>query len=131
MPSISARLTASALSLALASGCTLVRTYSGNELPPAIDERIVAGRSSKSDVLRQLGPPDRLLRQYDGDVFVYAYIRRNVNSFELSEPVFTRLLLFSYTKTQEKSDRLVVMFDRNGVVTGFGFRRGTEQLETF
>lgn len=81
--------------------------------------------------MKQLGPPDRLVRQYDGDVFVYAYIRRNEESLELSEPVFTRLLIFSYTRTQEKSDRMVVLFDRNGIVTGVGFRRGTEQLETF
>lgn len=117
--------------LALSSACTIVRVYSGNELAPALDAKIAAGQSTKAEVLRDLGPPDRLVRQYDGDVFVYAYIRRNVNSFELSEPVFTRLLIFSYTKTQEKSDRMVVMFDRNGIVTGVGFRRGTEQLETF
>src|SRR5258705_5733286 len=115
----------------LPSPCTIVRVYSGNELPPGYDARIEAGKSNKADVLSELGPPDRLVRQYEGDVFVYAYIRRNENSFELSEPVFTRLLVFSYTKTQEKSDRMVVLFDRNGIVTGVGFRRGTEQLETF
>lgn len=120
-----------AVAAALSSACTIVRVYSGNELPPGYDARIEAGKSSKADVLRELGPPDRLVRQYEGDVFVYAYIRRNENSFELSEPVFTRLLIFSYTKTQEKSDRMVVLFDRNGIVTGVGFRRGTEQLETF
>jgi hypothetical protein len=117
--------------LVLASGCILVRTYSGNVLPPGIETKLETGRSTKAEVLRDLGPPDRLVRQYDGDVFVYAYVRRNENSIELSEPVFTQALLFSYTKTQEKSDRLVVMFDRNGIVTGVGFRRGTEQLEPF
>ena len=126
-----ARPLATLAALVLASACTLVRTYSGNELPPAVDVRIEAGRSTKADVLRELGPPDRLVRQYDGDVFVYAYIRRNVDTLELSEPVFTRLTIFSYTRTQEKSDRMVVLFDRNGIVTGVGFRRGTEQLETF
>ena len=120
-----------AAALALSSACTLVRTYSGNELAPGIEARIVSGQSTKAEVLRDLGPPDRLVRQYDGDVFVYAYIRRNADTLELSEPVFTGLTLFSYTRTQEKSDRMVVLFDRNGVVTGVGFRRGTEQLETF
>jgi hypothetical protein len=125
------RLLAPLVALALASACTFVRTYSGNELAPGVDDRIEAGRSTKADVLRDLGPPDRLVRQYDGDVFVYAYIRRNVDTLELSEPVFTHLTIFSYTRTQEKSDRMVVLFDRNGTVTGVGFRRGTEQLETF
>ena len=117
--------------LGAASACTIVRTYTGSQLPPAVDAQIVAGRTTKAEVLRDLGPPDRLVRQYDGDVFVYAYTRSNENSLELSEPVFTRLLLFSYTKTQEMSDRMVVLFDRNGLVTGVGIRRGTEQLETF
>ena len=120
-----------AAALALSSACTIVRTYSGNELAQGVDVQIVAGRSTKADVLRDIGPPDRLVRQYDGDVFVYAYIRRNVNTLELTEPVFTGLTVFSYTRTQEKSDRMVVLFDRNGTVTGVGFRRGTEQLETF
>ena len=125
------RLLAALAALALASACTLVRIYSGNEIAPGADDRIVAGRSTKADVLRDLGPPDRLVRQYDGDVFVYAYIRRNEDTLKLSEPVFTHLTFFSYTRTQEKSDRMVVLFDRNGIVTGVGFRRGTEQLETF
>ena len=112
-------------------GCTLIRTYSGNELPPQIEQQIALGRSTKADVLHDLGPPDRLVRQYEGDVFVYAFIRRNESSLELTEPVFTHMTFFSYTKTQERSDRMVVLFDRNGIVTGVGFKRGTEQLETF
>jgi outer membrane protein assembly factor BamE (lipoprotein component of BamABCDE complex) len=126
-----ARALAAALVMALAPGCTIVRSYVGNELPPLTDAQLVPGRTTKADVLRELGPPDRLVRQYEGEVFVYAYIRRNLSSFDLSEPVFTRLRVFSYTKTQEKSDRMVVLFDRAGVLTAVGFRRGTEQLDRF
>ncbi|HTO68287.1 MAG TPA: hypothetical protein VMR31_00365 [Myxococcota bacterium] len=115
----------------LATGCILVRTYLGNELPPAADGGIVLGKTTKADVLRDLGPPDRLVRQYDGDVFVYAYIRRNESTLELEEPVFTHATLFEYTRVTERSDRMVVLFDRGGIVTGVGFRRGTEQLEPF
>lgn len=127
----STRALASLAALALASGCTIVRTYVGNELPAVPDGQLVPGTTTKADVLRDLGPPDRLVRQYEGDVFVYAYVRRNESSLELQEPVFTRLRIFSYTKEQEKSDRMVVLFDRAGVVTGVGFRRGTEQLDPF
>ena len=125
------RLCALAAVVSLATGCTIVRTYVGNELPPPADAQLVPGKTTKADVLRDLGPPDRLVRQYEGDVFVYAYIRRNLSRFDLSEPVFTRLRVFSYEKEQEKSDRLVLLFDRAGILTGAGFRRGTEQLETF
>ena len=126
-----ARVVAAALSLALAPGCTIVRTYVGNELPAMMDAQLVPGTTTKAEVLRDLGPPDRLVRQYEGDVFVYAYVRRNLSSFDVTEPVFTRLRVFSYTKEQEKSDRMVMLFDRAGVLTGVGFRRGTEQLDPF
>jgi hypothetical protein len=125
------RALALALCLAFASGCIIVRTYIGNELPPAADGGIVPGTTTKADILRDLGPPDRLVRQYDGDVFVYAYIRRNSSTLELEEPVITHLTVFEFTRVNERSDRMVVLFDRNGIVTGVGFRRGTEQLEPF
>lgn len=118
------------LCLALA-GCTLSRQYIGSELPSDPSAVLFVGKSTKADALRELGPPERLLRQYDGDVFVYAFMRRNSSSFTIEEPVITNLTIFSWSKTQEKSDRLVLIFDRAGVLTGFGFRRGTEELETF
>jgi hypothetical protein len=126
-----ARAIASLLALGLSTGCIVVRTYVGNELPAGSDGQLVPGTTTKADVLRDLGPPDRLVRQYEGDVFVYAYIRRNESTFLLEEPVFTHLTIFSYTKEQEKSDRMVVLFDRSGILSGVGFRRGTEQLDPF
>jgi len=117
--------------LCLSTGCIVYRSYIGNELPPAADGGIVLGKTTKSDVLRDLGPPDRLVRQYDGEVFVYEYIRRNESTLELEEPVFTHLTVFEYTRVNEKNDRMVVFFDRSGIVAGVGFRRGTEQLEPF
>jgi hypothetical protein len=123
-----ARTLALGASLWLATGCIIFRSYVGSELPPAADGGIVLGKTTKSDVLRDVGPPDRLVRQYDGDVFVYEYIRRNESTLELEEPVFTHATIFEYTRVTERSDRMVVFFDRNGIVSGVGFRRGTEQL---
>jgi len=123
-----ARALALGASLWLATGCIIFRSYVGNELPPAADGGIVLGKTTKPDVLRDVGPPDRLVRQYDGDVFVYEYIRRNESTLELEEPVFTHATIFEYTRVTERSDRMIVFFDRNGIVSGVGFRRGTEQL---
>jgi len=120
-----------ALALAVESACTIERTYVGNELNAVPDGRIVVGKTDKGEILEVFGPPDRILRQYDGDVFVYAYIRRNSTTFEIEDPTITNLMIFTYHKSQEKSDRLVVFFDREGLVSGIGFRRGTEQLERF
>jgi len=131
MSSATRALALAAACLGLATGCLMTRSYLGNELPPAADGGIVLGKTTKADVLRDLGPPDRLVRQYDGDVFVYAYIRRNESTLELEEPVFTHATVFEYTRVQERSDRMVVLFDRSGIVAGVGFRRGTEQLDPF
>ena len=128
MSSATRALALAAACLGLATGCLMTRSYLGNELPPAADGGIVLGKTTKSDVLRDLGPPDRLVRQFDGDVFVYEYIRRNESTLELEEPVFSHYTFFEYTKVTEKNDRMVVFFDRGGVVSGVGFRRGTEQL---
>lgn len=120
-----------ALALTLVSACTIQRAYLGNAVNPMPDGTAVVGQTTKREILEVLGPPDKILRQYDGDVFVYAYVRRNETSITIEEPVITNLTIFSYEKSQEKSDRMVVLFDRSGVLSGFGFRRGTDQLERF
>jgi hypothetical protein len=117
--------------LLLASACTLQRDYVGNEFRDIPEGSVVVGQTTKKEILELLGPPDRILRQYDGDVFVYAYIRRNSTTITIEEPVVTNLMIFSYQKTQEKSDRMVVFFHRDGMVSGVGFLRGTQQLERF
>jgi hypothetical protein len=120
-----------ALALVAASACTIERSYVGNEVSAVPDGRLVVGQTNKGEILELFGPPDRILRQYDGDVFVYAYIRRNSTTFEIEDPTITPRMIFTYHKSQEKSDRLVVFFDRDGLLSGIGFRRGTEQLERF
>ena len=115
--------------LALSTGCQLGREYVGSELRLEALDRLLNGRSTKGEVLQLFGPPDRILRQYDGDVFIYRYVRRNTASFSIEEPVITNFQIFSWSKEQEKADRLVVLFDRQGIVSAWGLRRGTEELD--
>jgi hypothetical protein len=118
-----------ALVLLLGSACTIGRTYLGAEIREEPAERIQVGRTSRAEVLQIFGPPDRILRRVNGDVFVYLFERTNESSFTIEEPVFTNLLLFSWSKVQRKSDRLTIFFDGDGTVTDFGHRRGTLELE--
>lgn len=113
------------------SGCTIGRFYIGNEIPTVRDGQFVPGTTTKAEILRDIGPPDRLVRQYDGDVFVYSHQRRNLSKLELQEPIITHYSIFTWEKLDEKSDRLVVMFDRAGVLVSIGYLRGTEALEPF
>ena len=125
----SSSLLALVLMLSLASGCTIGRWYVGSPLRVDPRELLVVGETRKAEVLGQLGPPDRILRQKSGDVFVYRHDQRNSSEFEISEPLFTGLTLFQWEKVQDKSDRLMVFFDTQDVVSSFGYRQGRAELE--
>lgn len=123
------RCLALALVVAFASGCTIGRWYVGSPLRTDPRALLVEGQTQKADVLARLGPPDRILRYQSGDVFVYRHDQRNSSEFEISEPVFTGLTLFLWEKVQDKSDRLMVFFDKAGIVSSFGYRQGRDELE--
>jgi hypothetical protein len=114
----------------LGSGCSLGRRYVGSPLQAEPNEFLVVGTTPKRDVLRLFGPPDRIVRQRDGDVFIYQFTQRNSSQLRLSEPVFTRFTFFVWDKVQDKSDRLMVFFDGTGVVSAYGYRHGRAELET-
>jgi outer membrane protein assembly factor BamE (lipoprotein component of BamABCDE complex) len=120
-----------ALLMILTWGCTIGRIYIGSEIRSDPKEKIQLGLTTKSDILSIFGPPDRITHQYDGDVFVYAYLRKNSTKFALEEPYITNTTFFTYTKIQEKKDHLVILFDKNGVVKNYGYQRGTQELTTF
>ena len=115
--------------LVLASGCTIERWYVGSPLQANPQQVLVVGSTPKAEVLARLGPPNRILRQKTGDVFVYHHDQRNKSELNITEPLFTRFTLFEWVKVQDKSDRLMVFFDRAGVVSAFGYRQGREELE--
>jgi hypothetical protein len=91
----------------------------------------VPGTTTKEEILLWFGPPDRIERQFDGDIFVYQFQRTNSAALNIEEPVITDLQIFTWSKVQQKADRLVVLFAPSGVVKGYGFRRGTQELERF
>jgi hypothetical protein len=126
------RAAASALALALlaaAPGCTVNRFYIGSKLPiESMDGVLQVGTTTKAQVLATLGAPDEFLRQLDGDVFVYRYLRVNSQQIKIEEPIRSTDL-YTYKRVDERSDRVVVMFDRNGLVSGVGVRLGTAELD--
>lgn len=125
----SSRRFACALLLVLASGCTIGRSYLGSPLLADPRQVLLVGHTAKAEVLAKLGPPDRILRQKSGDIFVYHHGQKNSSELEIREPVVTRLTIFQWEKVQEKSDRLMVFFDPAGVVSAFGYRQGRNELE--
>jgi len=112
-------------------GCSLGRVYIGSEIRDDPKEKIKAGSTTKSEILETFGPPDRIQKQYDGDIFVYAYLRKNSSKFTIEEPYITNLTLFQYSRIQQKKDALVILFDKEGVVKNYGYQKGTPELTTF
>jgi len=112
-------------------GCSLGRVYIGSEIRDDPKEKIKTGFTTKSEILEIFGPPDRIQKQYDGDIFVYAYLRKNSSKFTIEEPYITNLTLFQYSRIQQKKDALVILFDKEGVVKNYGYQKGTPELTTF
>ncbi len=108
--------------------CSIGRVYMGSEIKENPRERIVVGSTTKSEILKIFGPPVRVQRQYDGDIFIYAYLRKNSSTLTLEEPFVTNLTFFTYTRIQQKEDNLVILFDQGGVVKSYGFYEGTREL---
>jgi len=120
-----------ALFMILTWGCTIGRVYLGSEIRSDPAEKVQVGHTTKSDILSIFGPPDRVTHQYDGDIFVYAFLRKNSTKFAIEEPYITNMTFFTYTRIQEKKDHLVILFDKDGVVKNYGYQRGTSELTTF
>ncbi len=112
-------------------GCSIGRIYVGSEITEELQGKIAVGSTTKSEVLQIYGPPDSVRRQYDGDVFIYRYLRRNSSVLDLADPVVTRMRVFMFTRVQQKDDGLMILFDKDGVVKSYGFRRGTSELTQF
>jgi outer membrane protein assembly factor BamE (lipoprotein component of BamABCDE complex) len=119
------------LLMVVTCSCSIGRVYMGSEIKYDPNEKIKIGSTTKGDILSIFGPPDRIQKQYDGDIFVYAYLRKNSSTFTIEEPYFTNFVIFQYTRVQQKKDGLVILFDKDGVVKNFGFQRGTRELSTF
>ena len=111
--------------------CSIGRVYMGTEIKDDPRERIVIGSTTKSEILKIFGPPVRVQRQYDGDLFIYAYLRKNSSKLTLEESVLTNITLFTYTRIQQKKDSLVILFDKDGVVKSYGYYEGTIELKPF
>ncbi len=107
-------------------GCTIARSYTGTPLKGEV-ERIVPGTSTRSDVLRELGPPTQIFHQTNGDAFVYTYQRWNYASFQLRDPI-TGTTWFTYTRRFENRDRVLVIFDFTGIVRDIAWDRHTEEM---
>jgi outer membrane protein assembly factor BamE (lipoprotein component of BamABCDE complex) len=119
------------LLMILACGCSIGRVYMGSEIRYDPKEKIKIGSTTKGEILETFGPPEKIQKQYDGDIFVYPYLRKNSSKLNIEVPYPIRYSLFRYTRIQQKMDSLVILFDKDGIVKNYGFNKATSELSTF
>jgi hypothetical protein len=130
----------------LATGCVaLGRQYENATLQTDKLANVQIGVTTKADVLSQFGAPTVIQRRdiegllsslavrYQGqdltvkldpalfdDIYIYEY--RRVNR------TLVFVVVFSWVRSIDKSDRLVFFFDPDGTVAGYGLTEGTKEL---
>ena len=107
-----------------AVGCTIVRVTVGSEISEEAMSEIVPGTSNEADVLRIFGAPNHVVRHDEGDVFIYEVMERRTKTLNIEESLITNFQIFTYTTTDEREDRLIVLFDPDGTVESFGYMDG-------
>lgn len=111
-----------ALALLLLTGCAMSFREVGVAVPET--EGFEVGRTTKAEVLRAIGPPRIVLRQFDGDLYTWRRTKRSRRSLTLM-PVYVQA--FYYSDTRLRRDDLSMLFDAEGILRGIGLRRETEE----
>ncbi|HVM95530.1 MAG TPA: hypothetical protein VMT89_04030 [Candidatus Acidoferrales bacterium] len=107
-------------------GCTIARYYEGTPLQGQVAS-LKEGQSTRSDVLREFGPPTQIMHQTNGEAFVYTYLRWNYSSLHLRDPI-TGINWFTYTREFENRDRLLVVFDFGGIVRNVAIDHRADEI---
>jgi hypothetical protein len=123
------RLALGAIALALMAGCTISHVSIGSPIEEKSMEEIRPGESHEADVLRVFGAPNRIVRHHEGDMFIYEFVKRVTRTIHIEEPVITGFQIFSYSSSDEREDRLIVLFTEEGLVESFGYMDGIPERE--
>lgn len=102
--------------LVLLPACSFVSATSGDDLPAAALDSLQAGVSTEDDVIRLVGPPGEVARLSGGSLFVYRLTKEASRTLEISYAVATG----GYHGDRRRFGALVILFDRKGIVTGWG-----------
>ncbi|MCX2981597.1 hypothetical protein EYC98_12060 [Halieaceae bacterium IMCC14734] len=97
----------------LLSGCAQYTDNRGVEVTwePAIMESMVAGQTTRSEVLAALGPPSQIIALGDETVLYYL--------FEKSNGEGLILILYNQFDVETRYDRAVFFFDANDSLTEY------------
>lgn len=106
------------LLLILLPGCRLYHETVGRPLPENLSG-LKTGETTKAEALAVLGAPDSVQRQFDGDLYLW-YQADNWSERLLLVPL---LPIYDRTRGETRTDRLSLLFDRDGILRGLGLQR--------
>lgn len=109
------------LVLLLVAGCSFSRGTLGDEFKPENIASIKKGTSTREDVLKALGAPDRILQVNNQEVFHYYRYDAKVGSL--------LLIVINLSRLSVKSDDLYVRFNRDDIVEDVIFGKRTDGLK--
>jgi outer membrane protein assembly factor BamE (lipoprotein component of BamABCDE complex) len=104
------------LFLCVLAGCAQYDSKRGVEVlwQPEALESLVAGKSTRNEVLQLLGPPSQVISLDDETVLYYL--------FEHSKGNGLILIVYNRVKVKTQYDRAIFFFDENDVLTDFATR---------
>ncbi len=95
-------------------GCAFSLESKGDSPSPDGVEKIIAGQSTKDDVLALLGSPDKVIysnREHD-PLFERAFSYR----LDIQRRTVFFILIFGTYRSDSKADHVMIFFDENNVV---------------
>ena len=102
----------------VAPGCFFSRSKLEAPIDPEKVSLIVAGKSTKEDVVRILGAPTDIIfsnREHDAlEVFAYEY------TYTVNKTTGFTLIIITFLNADRKRDHVLVFFDDQGVVSSIG-----------
>lgn len=110
-----------ALMILTLNACAFSRGTLGDEIKTETVNAIKKGVTTRSEVLAQLGAPDRILQVNGRDLFQYYRYDAKVGSL--------LLILVNFSRVTVKSDDLFVLINREGTVEEVIASKRTNGLE--
>ncbi|WHZ17285.1 MAG: hypothetical protein OJF52_004137 [Nitrospira sp.] len=110
-----------ALMILTLNACAFSRGTLGDEIKTETVNAIKKGVTTRSEVLAQLGAPDRILQVNGRDLFQYYRYDAKVGSL--------LLILVNFSRVTVKSDDLFVLINREGTVEEVIASKRTDGLE--
>ena len=131
--------------IALSPGCVaFVYQTQGRRIDSAAVEKLEAGRTTLPQILDAFGAPLEVHDHVDGRLLVYRHRERNtfriaitpnqvLRFFDLTQVLADLLsnLKFTYERTHQGEDRLVLLLDSVGKLQAVSYRVATADLPVF